>query len=546
MDYLTLLEDLERLEWNNGQRVSSDLASHYQALRWSADPQLVELADRINIYYRNANVRLAISADLLNQLLPHEHAVDESVDDQLMGGRVLGRSRVTTRLRLVLMPDRERWRMGLEAQGDVNSRTQTKRGPARFHNAGRSHYLARKLLLIDRRGVYAGDAEATALTDADLTGMETDLDGVPLVNLLVRTFAKQMYDRQADEAQREAQGLSASRAESRLNQEVEEKLGTATSRFRREIWNPLRDLGLDPEAVDMETTSQRLIARYRLAGTDQVAAFTPRPQAPANSWLSIQVHESMLNNVIASLQLGGREMRLREMFLEAAHKLHRTQYQVPDDVPEDVTIQLAQHDPIRFECTDNRLHIVLRIRKLATDEGTQWDDFQVRGMYLPLVEGIHIGLQRDGYVHLKGERGRLPLRDQVALRTIFTKVLATKPDFDLLSEYPGARWPVTGSGCEPVRDSQRLAGDRHRSAWARRGSLDRPGPGTVCSLSDRAQKRLGRQSAATPTVEPACPATRTCRGSQLPGTWLHSSASSAAWPWPRRSTVRWQLPTHSR
>lgn len=433
VDYEALLDDLERVEDGYGEKTGRNVATQYQILRWSSSPELAELGDRINAYYRNANVRCAISGELLNRLLPHPEPVDENVNDRVLGGRVFGRSRVTTRLRLVLLPDRERWRLGLEANGDVDSRTQTQRGPARFHNVGRSRYRVLKMLLIDRRGVHTQDAEGAALTDADLTGMDTNLDGVPLVNLLVRAAAKQMYDRQVDEAEYQTQGLLANRAESRMDSEVDEKLSAATEKFRTTIWRPLRGLGLRPEAVDMQTTADRLIVRYRLAGYDQVAAFTPRPQAPANSLLSIQVHQSMLNNVVSSLDLGGREVGLRDLFAEVARKLKRNNYQIPDDVPDDVTIQLAATDPIHFECKDDRIHITLRIAKLAAGDNHTWHNFEVRGMYLPCIDGIRVGIERDSYIRLKGYRRRLSTGDQVVLRGIFAKVLAPHPDIDLLA-----------------------------------------------------------------------------------------------------------------
>jgi hypothetical protein len=288
-------------------------------------------------------------------------------------------------------------------------------------------------LLIDRWGVHAKDAEGSASTNADLTYMETDLDGVPLVNVLVRAIAKQMYDREAGEAEYEAEGLLANRAELRMDQEVNQKLSDATDKFRQEIWQPLRGLGLRPEAVDMQTTQMRLIARYRLAGYSQMGAFTPRPQAPADSWLSIQVHQSVLNNVVASLDLGGREVGLRDLFREVAAKLDRKDFQVPEDVPDDVTIQLAAQDPVRFECEDDRIHLTLRITKLAGPDGHCWTNFEVRGIYVPDVQGVRVGLQRDSYIRLKGNRRRLPMRDQVALRGIFARVLAQHPDVDLLA-----------------------------------------------------------------------------------------------------------------
>ena len=433
VDYEALLDDVERLEQYGTEEAARCVAGHYQLLRWSPVPQAVQLGDVLNTYYRNANLRLAISGDLLNRLLPRPQPVEEDVNDTLMGGRIFGRSRVSTRLRLVLFPDRQKWNMGLEAHGDVDSQTETKHGPAVFHNAGRSRYLARKLLLIDRRGIRTEAAEAAAVANNDLTRVETDLDGVPLVNLMARAIARQQYDSKSEAARWQAEGLVANRAETRLDEEVDRQLDQATEQFRERVLKPLHDLGLRPEAVDMQTTEQRLIARYRLAGYEQLGAFTPRPQAPAESLLSVQIHESMLNNTVYCLHLNGRESDLPTLFRDIAARFHRDDYQVPADVPQDVTITLADRDPITFTCSDDRIHLTLRIAKLASQDEFVWRNFEVRASYAPNVDGLHLYLLRDGYIRLKAMKGRgLSFRDQIALRGIFSKVLAEQPDIDLL------------------------------------------------------------------------------------------------------------------
>ena len=430
IDYERLLDGVESLEETGAERAAMEVAECYQVMRWSASPSVVQLAEQLNTYYRNANVRVAISADLINRLLPNEQTTDEDVDDYLMGGRILGRSRVSTRLKLVLVPDREQWKMGLEAQGEVDSQTEAKRGPAVFHNAGRAHYLARKLLTLDGRGLRTHDAEAAAISDADLTKLETDLDGVPLVNWLVRAIARQQYDSQADTAKWQAEGLLASKAQSRLDTEVEKQLKQSTDKFRKQILEPLQDLGLRPEAVDMETTAERLIARYRLAGYRQMGAYSPRPQATSDSLLSLQIHETALNNVMASLQLGGKETDLPTLFQEIAHRFRRDDAKVPEDIPTDVKIQLADQDAIRFSFADDRVHLTLRIKRLDAGEPNVWRDIEVRATYMPDLTGLHVGLVRDGHIRLKGRR--LAMRDQVALRGIFSRVLAQHPDIDLL------------------------------------------------------------------------------------------------------------------
>jgi hypothetical protein len=433
VDYEQLLDELERWEATGAEDAARSVAECYQLMRWSSSPLVADVGQRINTYYRNANVRVAISAELVNRLLPPPATVDEPVNDTLLGGRVLGRSRVSTRLSLILFPDREQWKMELEAQGNVDSNTETKRGPAVFHNAGRARYLARKLLLMDHRGLRTEEAEAAAISNANLTRLETDLDGVPLINLLVRAIARQQYDSKANEAKGEAENLLASRAQMRMDAEVEKQLLQATDQFRSQVLEPLEAMELRPETVDLETTEQRLIGRYRLASYHQVAAFTPRPQAPADSLLSVQIHESALNNVVASLQLNQGETDLPSLFRDIAARFHRDNYEVPEDVPTDVRLRLAQQDPISVSCSDDRIQITLRIARLEGGDHNVFRDFEVRAAYLPDVDGLHVRLVRDGFVRLKGRR--LSMGDQVALRGVFSRVLAQRPAVDLMGNF---------------------------------------------------------------------------------------------------------------
>ena len=136
---------------------------------------------------------------------------------------------------------------------------------------------------------------------------------------------------------------------------------------------------------------------------------------------------------MACLDLGGREVALRDLFLEVATKLQIKDYQVSDDVPEDVTIELADKDAILFRCVGDQIHLTLCIKKIDAGNGRVWRDFEVCGIYGPVLDGLHVGVERDSYIRLKGSNGRrLSTGDQVALRGIFARVLAQQPDFDLL------------------------------------------------------------------------------------------------------------------
>ena len=115
---------------------------------WSPDADSQQLGTRLEEHYRNANIRLAVSQSFLNRFLPQPGATPP-VRDTIAGAEVEGQSTTYTRLALLLIPDRNRLRMGIEAHGTVQSNTAATSGPATFHSTGESQFVARKLLLWD-------------------------------------------------------------------------------------------------------------------------------------------------------------------------------------------------------------------------------------------------------------------------------------------------------------------------------------------------------------------------------------------------------------
>src|SRR5262249_17792322 len=145
------------------------------------------------------------------------------------------------------------------------------------------------------------NAEAEANANNNLNDFETDFDGVPFLGGFIRRIARNQYETSQPAAKVEVEGKIVYRATSQLDREVAEKLEKAKQDFQAKMVAPLQKLNLEPTAVDLETTAERLIARYRVAGREQISAHTPRPQAPSDSLLSVQVHESALNNVLEKL-----------------------------------------------------------------------------------------------------------------------------------------------------------------------------------------------------------------------------------------------------
>ena len=431
LDAQRLLASIESFEEERRGAQAQRVAREIQLARWSSNRSALRLAETLNQHYRNANLRIAVTDDLLNRLVPKQTPVEEPIEDDFLGAWVTGTSEVSTQLRLVLIPDPIAWRIGIEARGDVTSYTVASKGPASFYSEGTSHFFARKLLLIDRDGVRVRFAETGADSDTQLQWLETEYDDVPVVGWVVRSLALQEHTDRYYEAQQEASARVEQRASTRLDDEVHGELRQFEQDFQDKVLAPLNRLELDPVALDMQTTEQRVVVRSRLAGHQQLGAHTPRPQAPSDSWISVQVHESLLNNTVEQLQLSGRRSDLRTLFREMADAFHFEHWQIPADIPEGVTVQFAVQDPVRVAFEDGRVVVTLRIAEL-TNGRRRWRNFSARAFYVPDTSNSSADLVRDDVIRLP--EGRLRFGDQIAVRAIFSKVFSKTRPIDVMSQ----------------------------------------------------------------------------------------------------------------
>jgi hypothetical protein len=315
--------------------------------------------------------------------------------------------------------------------GHVESDTSASKGPATFYNHGVARYHARKLLLVDRRGVRIWRAEAVADSQTALRGVETDYDAVPVLGWFARSLAQRQHDERYYDAKAETESKLERRASSRFDEEVEKRFAAAEAQLNQTLVRPFQKIDLKPTALDLRTTEQRIIARYRLASEIQIGAHTPRPQAPGDSLLSVQVHESAINNLLANLKLEGKRTDLHSLYRELAAKFERSDLQVPDKVPENVIVQFAAQDAVRIHCQDGRVALTLRFAELREGRN-RWTNFAVRTYYVADAKQHHANLIRDPDAAIELMGGRIG--EKLGLRGIFNVVLDRTRTFNIIND----------------------------------------------------------------------------------------------------------------
>ena len=427
-----LLSDLEQYEHTGLASDARLVANDYRGLIWSAPAEAEKIGHSLDTHYRNANFRVAITGPLANRLLPQPAKVSAPVQDTIVSVPVYGQSTTSTKLSVRLVPDPQRIRVGLEARGLIDSDTVGSSGPATFYNEGRSTFTVQKLLVLGPRGLSVWPAVAEANNDYSyLVSLETDYDGVPLVGPLVRSIARNQMNESRGQARMEVEHKVAKRAREQLDAEVRPLLVKAVARVEKQELATLKRLGLDLEPLGLSTTEERIVARARLAGPEQLGAHTPRPRAPADSWFSMQLHQSALNNALEQLDLDGRSFALAELFKWIAEKLDRPTLAVLDDLPDNVHLTFAKRDAVRLQCEDGRVEVTFAFAEL-TQGRRSWRDFTVRTRYLPEAQELSPCFVRDRMLSFAGRS--VQGKAQVLLRTIFSKVLSPNRDLRLLSE----------------------------------------------------------------------------------------------------------------
>jgi hypothetical protein len=262
-----------------------------------------------------------------------------------------------------------------------------------------------------------------------MVGLETDYDYIPLLGGVVRDMAQTEQQEMQGQAMLETEQRVAVRTRDEFDREIQPWLGKAEAQFIQRVLNPLARLGLEPTAMGMSTSEDRAIVRLRLADDHQLAAHSPRPRAPSNSLVSLQIHESAINNVVAQLQLDGQTFELGELYRYLGQKLSRPKVELPEDLPENVTVTFAAHDAVRVRCDDGRIELRLSFAELS-DPRRRWRDFTVKTTYAADPSSLETRFVRDSGIHLEGDS--LKGKTELALRGIFSKVLAPTRQMSLV------------------------------------------------------------------------------------------------------------------
>ncbi len=422
IDYARLLGDLERGETDSIDLAAIKVSEAFQTLRFSESVEAARVAKAIDVTYRNANVRTAISSEMLNRFLPTVPTRTEPIQATILGNSVRGVSTVRSDLNLQLIPSPHAWQLSLGTFGDVQTQSRGGQSGVTVLSSGHNNFNARTPVTIRPNGYQIGQTEVSVTGDQRLRGIRSSYDGWPLIGSLVHGIAESRFEDALPVAERISNERIRGEVTAELQTQLTQKTRGAETQLSDLVLGPLGRLNLDPKVIDLETTPQRLVARYRLAGDWQLASHTPRPRAWSDSLVSVQIHQSALNNTLERLLPTGHAKSIQQFYADTVELFGQDAKPLPDDVPGDAMIEFASTRPITVEMVDGKVWITLRVVRLAEPEGSALTRFIVRAGYAPKVNGLDAHLVRDGHLSISGPG--MTMGQRIAVRALFNKILS--------------------------------------------------------------------------------------------------------------------------
>ena len=433
IDLSTLLRNLERHEAYESGVSQKYLNDSYQNLLWSSEPAQRRLASVLDTHYRNANFRVTISESLINRLIPEMPEMTEPIAENLLGAQVYGQTNIRNQLRIRLIPDAERIHLQLESIGSADTSTTALKSGFAVQNQGFSRFQVFQKLAISRNGIFSDRARAISQSNNRMVGIRSNFDQIPVVGNLARRVAKKQVQAQKQTADNLTKQKFEQGVEKFMQEEVEKQIRNMRNVVSTNLIQPLVALELEPEPVQMTTTKEKLVVRYRLAGRDQMAANTTRPKAWPGSQLSLQVHHSAINNFLDRIGLAGNEFTtdsLTTHLRDAMGLPHK-----PVDSDKKAKLLFSKTQPIRVSFVDGKFQIELNIdsfQPLETKRPKTWRNLKIRCSYAPSVSGSQVLLTREGSISLPGLRKAIT--DDLIIRAIFDKVFEDQYHFDPLPD----------------------------------------------------------------------------------------------------------------
>ena len=423
-----LLRLFEAYEKKGGGDTGHELARVAYRMKSSRSEVCRRLGSALGVIFNNPNIKIYVSELFINRFLPIRDPEFDVVQGTILNNPVAGRRRTETQVRIQLVPDSERLLMNLIVDGNVVSATRSNVFPAKVFNESQAAYRGEKQVEWKNNGIVWSESEIAVASDNQLSGVETDIDFVPVIGDIAREVVKGQYQSRREAIRQETTRMVAREVKTRIDTETKERFDAVNERLKTKFFDPLASLGLSLTMQNSRTTDDWLLASLRFSGSGSLGSQTPEPPTVSGAYADLKIHESAVNTALSRLELGGKTFTAPELLAYLAERIQRPEMAERSVEDAGLVFGLSQKDPVAISFFENRIQIRLAFDFIELGDRS-WENIETTITYQPSFDAEgNAYLKRDGLISLDGPQG---IRAQIPLRLIFGKMFPSHGTFPL-------------------------------------------------------------------------------------------------------------------
>jgi hypothetical protein len=309
--------------------------------------QAEELRRALRQQYSNPNVVLRLPAPLLKRMRNEPIELDFPVNDYVGGAAVRGRSHMSARRSLSLVPNTSCLEMRIAIAGTIYSTTTGTKDRMSVNTTGELRFVAATEVFFAKEGFALAPLRTLARLKTHITGVSSDYRLRLRRNAGVReVYARQEADR------REAESHAIAELSAMFGKQLANTIGRLQNDYREQFYRPLVRFDRVPK-MRFSTEAGAATVEMLFADSTQLGVRRPADLSGHSDWLRCFIHQSAVNNstTVLSDQTEALDVALRR-FLAAGNP-------VAEQQPDPVWITFADRRPLRVVFQDDEVTLSL-------------------------------------------------------------------------------------------------------------------------------------------------------------------------------------------
>ncbi|OYP37527.1 hypothetical protein [Rhodopirellula sp. MGV] len=314
--------------------------------------QTVDLVEHSRRLFSSPNIRVHVDESVVQQAVGRDVSQTTPVRDCILGTSIFGSATMNGDVVAELLPSDAAIRIRLALTGTVTTSNVGYNRGVRVRTTSDAQVYATRMLEVDAKGIRLGQVS----TDASL---HTNLNSIEHKLRLVRKIARKKAAEQKPLADRIAHRKLVRRISEEFALETDQAVASPDSGLLGEIQTWLYRLDMDKPQHRLASTADLITVTSLIRQGNQLGSPSAPPAVSSPSDITVQVHESLIDNTLGSF-LAGRTLSKADLdrMIEQSGRPKSAESDAASDEPFEIDFDRSR--PIIFEARDGKLVVGIR------------------------------------------------------------------------------------------------------------------------------------------------------------------------------------------